>query len=146
MIWPGSALARSGPQLVVAAELVETSRLWGRICARIDPAWVERVGGDLLRRSYSEPRWNARRASVEATEKVMLLGVTLVAARTVQFDRIDPEHSRELFIRHALVERDWTTRHRSSPEPAGPGRRRRLGGTDQAPRHRRRRRDALRAV
>jgi ATP-dependent helicase HrpA len=112
MIWPGSALARSGPQLVVAAELVETSRLWGRICARIDPAWVERVGGDLLRRSYSEPRWNATRASVEATEKVMLLGVTLVAARTVQFDRIDPEHSRELFIRHALVERDWSTRHR----------------------------------
>ena len=112
MIWPGSALARSRPQLVVAAELVETSRLWGRICARIDPAWVERVGGDLLRRSYSEPRWNAKRASVEATEKVMLLGVTLVAARTVQFDRIDPEHSRELFIRHALVERDWTTRHK----------------------------------
>jgi ATP-dependent helicase HrpA len=97
---------------VVAAELVETSRLWGRICARIDPAWVERVGGDLLRRSYSEPRWNAKRASVEATEKVMLLGVTLVAARTVQFDRIDPEHARELFIRHALVERDWNTRHK----------------------------------
>ena len=112
VIWPGSALARSGPQLVVAAELVETSRLWGRICARVDPAWVERVGGDLLRRSYSEPRWNAKRGSVEATEKVMLLGVTLVAARTVQFDRIDPEHSRELFIRHALVERDWNTRHR----------------------------------
>ena len=81
-------------------------------CARVDAAWVERVGGDLLRRSYSEPRWNAKRASVEATEKVMLLGVTLVAARTVQFDRIDPEHSRELFIRHALVERDWTTRHK----------------------------------
>ena len=78
----------------------------------IDPGWVERVGGDLLRRSYSEPRWNAKRACVEATEKVTLLGVTLVAARTVQFDRIDPELSRELFIRHALVERDWTTRHR----------------------------------
>jgi ATP-dependent helicase HrpA len=111
-IWPGSALARTGPQLVMAAELVETSRLWGRICARIDPAWVERVGGELLRRSYSEPRWNAKRASVEATEKVLLLGVTLFAARTVQFDRIDPELSREIFIRHALVERDWTTRHR----------------------------------
>ncbi|MET0965829.1 MAG: DUF3418 domain-containing protein, partial [Nakamurella sp.] len=112
VIWPGSALSRSRPQLVVAAELVETSQLWGRIVARVDAAWVERVGGDLLRRSYSEPRWNAKRASVEATEKVMLLGVTLVAARTVQFDRIDPEHSRELFIRHALVERDWTTRHK----------------------------------
>jgi len=112
LIWPGSALARSGPQLVVAAELVETSRLWARICARVEPGWVEKVGGDLLRRSYSEPRWNSRRASVEATEKVTLLGVTLVAARTVQFDRIDPELSRELFIRHALVERDWQTRHR----------------------------------
>ena len=111
VIWPGSALARSRPQLVVAAELVETSQLWGRIVARVDAGWVERVGGDLLRRSYSEPRWNAKRASVEATEKVMLLGVTLIAARTVQFDRIDPEHARELFIRHALVERDWTTRH-----------------------------------
>ena len=111
-IWPGSALARSGPQLVVAAELVETSRLWARICARVEPGWVERVGGDLLRRNYSEPRWNGKRASVEATEKVTLLGVTLVAARTVQFDRIDPELSRELFIRHALVERDWQTRHR----------------------------------
>ncbi|MGS0683644.1 DUF3418 domain-containing protein [Nakamurella sp. GG22] len=112
VIWPGSSLARSAPQLVVAAELVETSRLWGRICARVEPGWIEQVGGDLLRRSYSEPRWNAKRASVEATEKVQLLGVPIVAARTVQFDRIDPELSRELFIRHALVERDWTTRHR----------------------------------
>ncbi len=111
VIWPGSALARSAPQLVVAAELVETSRLWGRICARVEPGWIEQVAGDLLRRSYSEPRWNAKRASVEATEKVLLLGVPIVAARTVQFDRIDPELSRELFIRHALVERDWTTRH-----------------------------------
>ncbi|HEX6872597.1 MAG TPA: ATP-dependent RNA helicase HrpA, partial [Micromonosporaceae bacterium] len=110
-IWPGSALARSLPQLVVAAELVETSRLWARICARVEPGWVEQVGGDLLRRNYSEPRWNGKRASVEATEKVTLLGVTLVAARTVQFDRIDPELSRELFIRHALVEGDWITHH-----------------------------------
>ncbi|HEY5151226.1 MAG TPA: DUF3418 domain-containing protein, partial [Mycobacterium sp.] len=111
VIWPGSSLARSGPRLVVVAELVETSRLWGRVCAGVEPEWVERVGGELLRRSYSEPRWDARRASVVATEKVTLLGVTLVGARTVQFDRIDPELSRELFIRHALVERDWQTRH-----------------------------------
>ena len=111
VIWPGSALARSGPRLVVVAELVETSRLWGRVCAGVEPEWVERAGGELLRRSYSEPRWDARRASVVATEKVTLLGVTLVGARAVQFDRIDPELSRELFIRHALVERDWQTRH-----------------------------------
>ena len=111
-IWPGSALARTLPQLVVSSELVETSRLWARICARVEPGWVEAVGGDLVRRTYSEPRWNGKRASVEATEKVMLLGVTLVGARTVQFDKIDPELSRDLFIRHALVERDWHTRHR----------------------------------
>ena len=105
-IWPGSALARGKASLVVAAELVETSRLWGRLVAAVDPAWVERVGGELVRRSHSEPRWDARRGAVLATERVMLLGVTLVAARTVQFDRIDPAVARELFIRHALVEGD----------------------------------------
>ncbi len=112
VLWPGSALARSGAPLVVAAELVETSRLWGRICAAVEPEWVEEVGAHLLRRSYSEPRWQARRASVMATEKVTLLGVTIVGARPVQYDRIDPELARELFIRHALVERDWQSRHR----------------------------------
>ena len=111
VIWPGSALAKSGPRLVVAAELVETSRLWGRIVASVDPTWVEQVGGELLRRSYSEPRWDARRGQVTATEKVTLLGVTLIGARSVQYDRIDPVVSREMFIRHALVEADWQTRH-----------------------------------
>ncbi len=111
VIWPGSALAKSGPRLVVAAELVETSRLWGRIAASVDPTWVEQVGGDLLKRSYSEPRWDARRGQVTATEKVTLLGVTLIGARSIQFDRIDPVQSREMFIRHALVEADWQTRH-----------------------------------
>ncbi len=110
-IWPGSAVAKSGPRLVMAAELVETSRLWGRIVAAIDPTWVEQVGGDLLKRSYSEPRWDSRRGQVTATEKVMLLGVTLIGARSVQFDRIDPVRSREMFIRHALVEADWETAH-----------------------------------
>ncbi len=111
VIWPGSALAKAGPRLVMAAELVETSRLWGRIAAAIDPTWVEQVGGELLRRSYSEPRWDARRGQVTATEKVTLLGVTLIGARSIQFDRIDPVLSREMFIRHALVEADWETRH-----------------------------------
>jgi len=111
VIWPGSVLAKSGPRLVMAAELVETSRLFGRIAASIDPIWVEKVGGDLLRRSYSEPRWDARRGQVTATEKVTLLGITLIGARSIQFDRIDPVLSREMFIRHALVEADWETRH-----------------------------------
>ena len=105
-LWPGSALARGKASLVVAAELVETSRLWGRLVAAVDPAWVEQVGGELLRRNYSEPRWDARRGAVLATERVTLLGVTLFAARTVQFDRVDPVLARELFIRHALVEGD----------------------------------------
>jgi ATP-dependent helicase HrpA len=111
-IWPGSALAKAPPRFVMAAELVETSRLWGRLVARIDPVWAEKVGAHLVRRSHSEPRWEARRGSVVATERVTLLGVTLVAARTVQYDRIDPELSRDLFIRKALVERDWESRHR----------------------------------
>ena len=112
VLWPGSALARRPPELVLAAELVETSRLFGRIAASVQPEWVEAVGGELLRRSYSEPRWSKRRAQVVATEKVTLLGVTLIAARTVAFDAIDPELARELFVRHALVEGDWETRHR----------------------------------
>ncbi|GGL89915.1 DUF3418 domain-containing protein [Nakamurella endophytica] len=111
VLWPGSAVAKSPPDLVVAAELVETARLWGRTVAAVDPRWVEDAGAALVKRSHSEPRWDARRASVVATERVTLFGVTVVPARTVQFDRIDPVLSRELFLRHALVERDWETRH-----------------------------------
>jgi ATP-dependent helicase HrpA len=110
-IWPGSRLAKSTPPLVMAAELVETSRLWARTVAAIEPAWVEGVGAHLLKRQYSEPRWEGRRGSAVATERVTLLGVVIVAARTVTYTNIDPEVSRELFIRHALVEGDWQTRH-----------------------------------
>ncbi|MGI8416515.1 MAG: DUF3418 domain-containing protein, partial [Nakamurella sp.] len=111
VLWPGSSLAKAGPRFVMAAELVETSRLWGRMVAKIDPLWAEKVGEHLVKRSYSEPRWDARRGAVVGTERVTLLGVVLTAARTVQFDRIDPELARELFIRHALVEGDWDTHH-----------------------------------
>ncbi|AZI57080.1 DUF3418 domain-containing protein [Nakamurella antarctica] len=110
-IWPGSGLSKGTPKLVMAAELVETSRLWARTVASIEPEWAETVGADLVKRNYSEPRWERNRGSAVATEKVTLLGVTLVAARTVQYGKIDPELSRELFIRHALVEGDWNTRH-----------------------------------
>ncbi|HWH01616.1 MAG TPA: ATP-dependent RNA helicase HrpA [Pilimelia sp.] len=110
-IFPGSALFRKRPQWVMAAELVETSRLWGRVCARIDPEWVEPLAGHLVKRSYSEPRWSRRQAAVLATEKVTLYGLPVVAARRVNYGRIDPQLSRELFIRHALVEGDWDTRH-----------------------------------
>ena len=111
-IAPGSSLFRAGAPWVMVAELVETSRLWGRTAARIDPLWVERLAGHLVRRSHSEPRWERRRAAAVATEKVTLYGVPVVAARTVSYARVDPDLSRELFIRHALVEGDWRTDHR----------------------------------
>ncbi|MGH3171687.1 MAG: ATP-dependent RNA helicase HrpA, partial [Trebonia sp.] len=103
-IFPGSGLARKPPDLVVAAELVETSRLWGRIVASIEPEWVEPVAAHLVKRTYSEPRWSKKQGAAVATEKVTLYGVPIIADRTVQFARIDPAASRELFIRHALVE------------------------------------------
>ncbi|MGQ0626297.1 MAG: ATP-dependent RNA helicase HrpA [Sporichthyaceae bacterium] len=110
-IFPGSALAKSPPRAVMAAELVETSRLWARTVARIEPEWVEPLAGHLLTRSYSEPRWDAARGSVVATERVLLHGVPLVTGRRVDYARIDPLLGRELFIRHALVEGDWRTHH-----------------------------------
>ena len=111
-IFPGSALFKKPPRWVVAAELVETSRLWGRICARIEPEWVEPLAGHLIRRSYSEPHWEAKQAAVMAYEKVTLYGVPLVERRKVNYARVDPVLARELFIRHALVEGDWRTQHR----------------------------------
>jgi ATP-dependent helicase HrpA len=111
-IFPGSALFRSPPELVMAAELVETSRLWGRQAAAIDPAWAERLGAHLVKRTWSEPHWSRKRAAALVRERVTLYGVPLVADRLVQAARHDPEVARELFVRHALVEGDWTARHR----------------------------------
>ncbi len=110
--WPGSALARKPPAWVMAAELVETSRLWGRTLGKVEPEWAERLAPHLVKRSYSEPHWSSRRGSAMASEKVLLYGLPLVAARPVSYGSIDPELSRELFIRNALVEGDWRTRHR----------------------------------
>jgi ATP-dependent helicase HrpA len=110
-IFPGSSLARRQPTWIMAAELVETSRLWGREVARIEPGWVEPLAGHLARHTYSEPRWDRRRSSVVATERVTVYGLPIVAGRTVAYGSIDPALSRELFIRRALVERDWDTRH-----------------------------------
>ena len=111
-IWPGSALAKKPPRWVMAAELVETSRLWARTVASIKPEWIEPLAGHLVKRTYSEPRWSRKRASAVATERVTLHGIPVIADRTVDFGRIDAEVSRELFLRHALVEGDWETRHR----------------------------------
>ena len=110
-VFPGSALARKPPDCVVAGELVETSRMWARTVARVEPEWVEAAAAHLVKRTYAEPHWSAKRGSVVARERVTLYGVPLVADRAVQYGRIDPETSREMFVRHALVEGDWRTRH-----------------------------------
>ncbi len=111
-IFPGSGLARKAPDWIVAAELVETSRLWARTVARIEPEWVEPLARHLVRHSYSEPHWEKKRGGAVALEKVTLYGVPLVVDRKVPYGRIDPAAARELFIRHALVEGEWQTSHR----------------------------------
>ncbi|MGW2960731.1 ATP-dependent RNA helicase HrpA [Streptomyces sp. NPDC001220] len=111
-IFPGSALFKKTPRFVMSAELVETSRLWARVNAKIEPEWVEPLAEHLLKRTYSEPHWEKDQAAVLAFEKVTLYGVPIVAQRKVNYGRIDPETSRELFIRNALVEGDWRTHHK----------------------------------
>ena len=110
-IFPGSALARRGPSWVMVAELVETTRLWGRTAAAVDLKQVEPLAEHLVKRSYGEPRWDRRRAAAVASEQVTLYGLPIVGSRTVQYARIDPAAARELFIRRALVEGDWDQRH-----------------------------------
>jgi ATP-dependent helicase HrpA len=107
VVFPGSALASKQPSVIMSAELVETSRLFARINAAIDPAWAEPIAGDLAKRSYSEPHWEKRQGSVVAYERVTLYGVPIIPKRRVQFARVDPTYARELFIRHALVEGEW---------------------------------------
>ncbi|MEO3972596.1 ATP-dependent RNA helicase HrpA [Streptomyces sp. CAU 1734] len=111
-IFPGSALFKKQPRLVMSAELVETSRLWARVNARIEPEWVEPLAQHLVKRTYSEPHWEKDRAAVVAYEKVTLYGVPIVVQRKVDYGRIDAEVSRDLFIRNALVEGDWRTHHK----------------------------------
>jgi ATP-dependent helicase HrpA len=108
---PGSVLTKRPPHWIVVADLVETSRLYGRIAARIAPEAVERVAGHLVQRTYSEPHWDAQRGAVMAYERVTLYGLPLVARRRINYAQIEPELARELFIRHALVEGEWQTRH-----------------------------------
>lgn len=110
-IQPGSTLFRRRPDWVMSAELVETTRLWARTNAVTDPAWVERAAAHLVKRTYAEPHWSRKRGSVMAAERVTLYGVPLVAGRQVGYGSVDPVLSRELFIRNALVEGDWETRH-----------------------------------
>ena len=111
-IFPGSGLFKKGPDFVMAAELVETSRLWARTVAWADPDWVVEVAGDLVKRTHAEPRWSAKSGQAVASEKATLYGVTLYTERPVSYARIDRMVARELFIRHALVEGDWREQHK----------------------------------
>ena len=109
VLYPGSGLAKKQPDAVMAAELVETSRLFARTIAVIDPAWAEAIAGELAKRSHSEPRWEKRQGAAVVDEKVTLFGVPIIPRRRAQLSRIDPALARELFIRHALVEGEWDT-------------------------------------
>ncbi|MGW6034033.1 ATP-dependent RNA helicase HrpA [Gordonia terrae] len=111
LIFPASPLAKKPPAFIMAAEILETSRLFAHTVAGIDPLWAEKLAGDLVKRTHSEPHWSARRGAAMAYERVTLYGVPLVARRRVDYGPIDPVVSRELFIRHALVEGDWRTQH-----------------------------------
>ncbi|VEI57404.1 ATP-dependent RNA helicase HrpA [Pasteurella multocida] len=111
-IFPNSVLFKKQPKWCMAAELVETSRLWGRMVADIDPEWIEPLATHLIKKSYAEPRWSKSRGAVIADEKVSLYGVPIVASRPVNYGSIDPQMSREIFIQSALVEGDWFTKHK----------------------------------
>ncbi|WP_207657001.1 ATP-dependent RNA helicase HrpA [Actinomadura rubteroloni] len=110
-VFPGSALFKKPPRWIMSAELVETSRLWARTNAKIEPEWVEPLAGHLVKRTYSEPHWSKKQAAVMAYETVTLYGVPIVGRRRVNYGAIEPDLARELFLRHALVEGDWQTHH-----------------------------------
>ncbi len=111
-ISPGSTLFKSAPEWVMAAELVETSRLWARSVVGIPSEWAEELGAHLVKRSHSDPWWDQERGSAVAKESVSLYGIPLQTDRVVQFGRYDQAASRELFIRHALVAGEWESPHR----------------------------------
>lgn len=107
VLYPGSVLAKKPPEVVMSVELVETSRLFARSNAVVDPAWAEELAGPLAKRQISEPRWEKHQGAAVAYERVTLFGVPIVDRRRVQLARYDQEHARELFIRHALVDGEW---------------------------------------
>ncbi|MFT5636691.1 MAG: ATP-dependent helicase HrpA, partial [Cognaticolwellia sp.] len=107
-IFPGSVLAKKSPKWLMAAELVETSRLFARMAAKIDPLWLEPLAPHLVKRSYSEPHWEKKQGAVMAFEQVSLYGLIIVGKRSVNFNNIEPETCREIFIREALVNGEST--------------------------------------
>ena len=109
-IWPGSSLGKKAGKWVMAAELVETTRLYARTLAQIQPEWVEKIGGHLLKKSWGEPRWEKRSAQVTATERATLYGIVVYSQRRINYANINPQESREILIRDALVAGDYETR------------------------------------
>jgi len=109
-IWPGSSLAKKAGKWVMAAELVDTARLFARCVAQIQPEWLERIGGHLLKKSYGDPRWEKRTAQVSAYERATLYGLVVYSQRRIHYGSIHPLESREIFIRDALVGGDFETR------------------------------------
>lgn len=112
LVFPGSALTKKPPQFIMAGQLVETSRLWARDVAKIEPEWVEKAAGPLLKHQYSEPYWSSKRGAAMVHRKSTLYGVTIVADKVVPYHTVDPVAARDMFIRHALIEGDWSTHHR----------------------------------
>ena len=111
-IFPGSGLFKKSPDWVLSAELVETSRLWARTNASIDPQWIEEIGKHLISVQYSEPHWSLSSGAAVAYAKGTLFGLTIYADRPVQYARVDVAAARELFIQSALVEGQWHTQHK----------------------------------
>ena len=111
-IFPGSGLFKKGPDWVLSAELVETSRLWARTSASIDPQWIEEIGKHLISVQYSEPHWSLSSGAAVAYAKGTLFGLTIYADRPVQYARVDAAAAREIFIQSALVEGQWHTQHK----------------------------------
>ena len=109
-LWPGSSLLKKAGRWIMAAELVETSRLFARTIANIEPAWLERVGAHLLKKSHGDPHWEKRPAQVMAFERATLYGLLVYQQRRVHYGPLDPGHAREIFIREALVAGEYETR------------------------------------
>jgi ATP-dependent helicase HrpA len=107
VVFPGSGLAKRPPRALMTAELVETSRLFARMNAAIDPAWAEPIAGDLVKRAYGEPRWEQKQGAAVADERVTLFGVPIVEKRRIQYARLNPAHARDLFLEHALLGGEW---------------------------------------
>jgi ATP-dependent helicase HrpA len=109
-IWPGSTLGKKAGKWIMAAELVETTRLYARCIAQIQPEWVEKIGGHLLKKSWGEPRWEKRTAQVTASERATLYGIVVYSQRRINYAQHNPQEAREIFIRDALVGGDYETR------------------------------------